>query len=84
VIGKLNGKEQGPADERDEREPLDEIDDAVERRPAEQLREHGPQLREQQGNARDSRCDVYALRDPVQARRPTRKREPGRRMLGEM
>ena len=72
------------ADQRDEAEALERLGGTPDRRPAEQLGPHRPQLGQQQGNGGDPGDDVDALVHPVEVDRVHRQVEPGRRVLGQV
>ena len=76
--------EQRTRDQGYEADALERVRDRRERRPAEELGIHGPQLGEQKWDRCDTRDDVYSLRHPVETSRRCGQGEPRRRMLGEV
>lgn len=64
--------EQRPAHQQQQRDPLQRVPDGTDRRQCEELRDHGPELRQQYGDQDDPHGDVQPLRQPVQPVRPGR------------
>jgi hypothetical protein len=61
---------QNPADQHQQRDPLEHLGQRTRRRPGEQPREHRPQLGQHHRNDHQSQTDMQTLGQPVQPRRP--------------
>ena len=72
--------EHRPADEQQQRQPFQRVRRTAQRRPLEQLRQHRPQLGQQDRDEHQPQRDVHALIEPVQ---PHRMRGPGEQVEAE-
>ena len=67
--------EHHPADEQQQRQPFQRVRGTAQRRPLEQLRQHRPQLGQQDGDEYQPKGHVHALVHPVQPHRMRGPRE---------